>query len=78
MEGETSLRKICLYIVSFIIKTFGLVHPERRWKTYEWKKNYVLLLDEILMAFNKLLCHIEILKPEILSKHHHACLDIFY
>ena len=38
------------------------MHPERRWKAHEWKINFAYLLNEILMAFNKILSHIEILK----------------
>ena len=77
----TSLRKI--YSVKLTIKTFWILHTERRWKTHEWKINFAKLLNEILKAFNKILSHTEILKfeilfkPEIQSKHHHTCFCIF-
>ena len=77
------MRKICLYFVKVTIKTFRHVHPDRRWKAYEWKINFAQLLDEILTVFNNILSHIEVskfeilFKPEIISKHHHTCFYIF-
>ena len=72
-----------MYFVKVTIKTFRHVHPDRRWKAYEWKINFAQLLDEILTVFNNILSDIEVskfeilFKPEIISKHHHTCFYIF-
>ena len=56
MEEATSLEKSVYISLNLQSKPFDL-DTERRWKSYEWKINFALLVDETLTAFNKIVCH---------------------